>query len=195
MPTLVGVSRCALRSRLTKLVTGGSLLVLVVAVAGYPVLVRPQVDPVTHADAVVVLGGSNHDGRVQRGLELVRSGVADELVLSNPYRDPTTLTARTCRSHEPGVQITCFVPEPSTTQGEAEAIAELAQARGWTSVVVVTAVFHISRARWIIERCYDGRLSMTVPDSQPSPLQWIYQYAYQIGAYAKASVVGCTLRP
>lgn len=173
---------------------GGSLLVLAVVAAGYPVFVRPQLDPVSHADAVVVLGGSNHDGRVQRGLELVRSGVADQLVLSDPYRDPKTLTARTCRSHEPGVRITCFVPDPSTTQGEAEAIAELARARGWTNVVVVTAVFHVSRARWIIERCYDGRLSMTVPDTQPSLAQWVYQYAYQIGAYAKAAVVGCTLR-
>jgi hypothetical protein len=160
--------------------------------AGWPVVVRPQLDPVTTADAVVVLGGSDLDGRADEGLRLAESGVAAQLVLSNPYRSQQTRTAQACRGSYPGVEVTCFAPDPSTTQGEAEQIRELARARGWTSIVVVTGIYHVSRARWIISRCFDGRLTMTAPAARPGPLGWAYQYLYQAGAYAKAALTsGC----
>jgi hypothetical protein len=43
----------------------GALVVM--AVAGFPIYVRPQQDPLRAADAVVVLGGSHSGARYQRG--------------------------------------------------------------------------------------------------------------------------------
>jgi len=38
-------------------------------------------------------------------------------------------------------------PHPTTTRGEAEEIGSLARAHHWSSVLVVTSKYHISRAR------------------------------------------------
>lgn len=181
------------RTRRTLRVVGAvALAVLAVAGAGWPVLVHPQVDRVGTADAVVVLGGDDSDGRADEGLRLARAGVAGQLVLSDPYRSARTRTAAVCRGRYPGIDVTCFAPAPSTTQGEAQRIRELAQERGWTSIVVVTGVYHVSRARWIISRCFPGRISMTAPATRPGPLGWAYQYLYQSAAYVKAALrSGC----
>lgn len=185
----------ARRSPRFRVVRGlGVVVVLAIAVVagGYPVYVDPQLDPVTHADAVVVLGGSDVDGRAEHGLELVQAGVADQLVLSNPYGSARTTTARICRGSFPGIDVSCFAPDPSTTQGEAQQIRALAAERGWHDIVVVTGVYHVSRARWIISRCYDGGLTMTAPASRPTLQNWVYQYAYQTLGYAKAALrTGC----
>lgn len=167
-----------------------AVVVVVAAVigAGWPVVVAPQLDPVSTADAVVVLGGSDLDGRAEQGLKLVQAGVAGQLVLSDPYRSEQTRTAKVCRDRYPGVEVTCFAPDPSTTLGEAQQIRDLARARGWTSIVVVTSVYHVSRARWIISSCFDGRITMTAPDDRPDLLGWVYQYLYQSAAYVKAEL-------
>ena len=61
------------------------LLVGVVAgVAGYPVYVRPRVDPLRKADAILVVGGAAPQQRYRYGFELARQGWAPHLVLSNP---------------------------------------------------------------------------------------------------------------
>lgn len=165
---------------------------VVVAGAGWPVVVHPQLDPVTTADAVVVLGGSDIDGRADEGLRLVRAGVANQLVLSDPYASSTTRTAQVCRGSYPGIEVTCFAPDPSTTLGEAREIRDLARDRGWGSIVVVTGIYHVSRARWIISGCYDGRITMTAPDDRPGLGGWAYQYLYQSAGYVKAALrTGC----
>lgn len=164
------------------------VVVAAVVGAGWPVVVDPQLDPVSTADAVVVLGGSDVDGRAEQGLKLVQSGVADQLVLSDPYRSERTRTAKLCRASYPGVEITCFAPDPSTTLGEAQRIRDLARARGWRSIVVVTGVYHVSRARWIISSCFDGRITMTAPEDRPGLLEWAYQYVYQSAGYVKAAL-------
>ena len=53
--------------------------------AGYPVYVRPQVDTLRKADAILVLGGTSAGARYRYGLDLARQGWASNLVLSNPY--------------------------------------------------------------------------------------------------------------
>ena len=60
----------------------------------------------------------------------------------------------------------CFEAVPFSTQGEAETVARLARARGWSSVVVVTSTFHVTRAHMLFRRCYHGRLAMV---GAPSP--------------------------
>jgi uncharacterized SAM-binding protein YcdF (DUF218 family) len=45
-----------------------------------------------------------------------------------------------------------FVPDPSSTRGEARAVAGLAAERGWRSVLAVTSSYHVPRTRLIFAR-------------------------------------------
>jgi hypothetical protein len=115
----------------------------------------PEEDSVRQADAVVVLGG-DADHRIPRGLELVESGVARQLVLSREPGSKWDRWRRLC----PRRSVACFQADPYSTQGEAEAVARLAARRGWRSVAVVTSRYHLFRARILFDRCLDGRLAL-----------------------------------
>lgn len=75
---------------------------------------------------------------------------------------------------------------PPATRDEAREIARLAQANRWHHVVVVAPVFHLSRARMIVERCYPGDLTMIAEQASVPIRRWAYQYAYQTAGFAKA---------
>jgi hypothetical protein len=177
-----------------RLTAAAVLAVVAVAalIAGYRLYATPTTDPVSAAapaDAILALGG---DVRVAwDAYRLAEQGVAKTVVLSNPYR-PETL-ADLC-AHPPGsVPVTCFVPDPATTRGEAEELRRLVAKNGWDDVIVMTPRFHVSRARMIVRRCYQGRLAMVAAPRQYSALTWIYQFGYQTAGYAKAYLVdrGC----
>ena len=166
--------------------------VVVVAwlVACYLIVVDPTVNRATHADAVVVLGPPTKDGRLETGLTLINQGYARNLVIS--LNSPKQRRASAVCDRPPaGVSVTCFSPDPATTQGEAQHIRRLVSAQHWKTVIVVTSTYHISRARMIIERCFDGRLEMVAARSHISPLVWAYQFAYQTGGYLKAAFSSC----
>ena len=117
-----------------------------------PALDRPQ-----HADAVIVLAG-DRTPRLDRGLALIRAGVAHTLVISDG-RDPLWPAAnRLCAHGGEGFRVVCFLPEPYSTRGEARGFARLARENGWTSVVIATSTFHVTRARLLFRRCFDGRV-------------------------------------
>lgn len=164
----------------------GMLVLLAAAVltgaAGYPVYVRPQVDDLRPADAILVVGGDAPQGRYRHGLELARQGWAPLLVLSNPGGQMD----RHCAGSEPGVRIECFEPQPRTTRGEARALRRMANERGWRTVIVVTYPPHVSRARYIMGRCFDGELVMTAAPTRLSPAGWAWMYLYQSAGFAKA---------
>jgi uncharacterized SAM-binding protein YcdF (DUF218 family) len=133
--------------------------VLLVAwlVVGYLVIADPTVNHPRHADAVVVLGPPDNNGRVDTALSLIRQHVATNLVISvmsERQRQAKSL----CTAPQEGFNVTCFQPHPATTRGEAEHVRDPARQHGWTSVVVVTSTYHVSRARMIFQRCLDGRL-------------------------------------
>lgn len=113
-----------------------------------------------HADAVVVLSGSEQ--RLPVGLRLVRERVAPVLVLSagSEAEEIDPRISRLCSGSGGLVprRPLCFEADPSSTRGEARAIARLARRRGWDELVVVTSGFHVFRARRVLERCYRGRL-------------------------------------
>ncbi len=69
----------------------------VAGVAGYALFTRPHVDPLTKADAIVVLGG-DQDGRIDYGLELARQGYADTLVIADSYPPDYPVIRRACAS-------------------------------------------------------------------------------------------------
>lgn len=155
-------------------------------VAGYPVYVRPQVDAVRKADAILVLGGSSSGMRYRYGLDLARQGLAPVLVLSNPYGSEEPFVNGLCKTPQEDLHIECFVPDPTTTLGEGRELRRLASERGWGTVIVVTSVPHISRARYIIGKCFDGELIMAASPTRLGPVGWTWMYLYQTAGYLKA---------
>jgi hypothetical protein len=133
---------------------------LVLAVVFAAVTARLFVWPVTHQpaspDAVVVLSG-DHGERLPRALDLIRRGTAGILVLNGT---PDSLTViRLCQ--EPHLfEVVCLRPRIDNTRTEAEAAGELAAARGWDTIVVVTSTQHVTRARLHFDRCVRARVLM-----------------------------------
>lgn len=158
-------------------------MLLAVALA-YPVYVRPQIDPIQKADAVLILGGPSY-ARYGYGLELGSQEWAPTVVLSNPNgaRDPWLTEQCTLpRTYE----LLCFAPDPPTTKGEGRELARLASERGWRTVIVVTFRPHVSRARYILHQCFGGRLIMAEPGDPLSAGRWVAEYVYQTVGYVRA---------
>ncbi len=167
-----------------------AVLGMLAAGAGYPVYVRPRVDAVRHADAILVLGGSAAGPRYRYGLELARQGWAPTLVLSNPYGGSQPFVDALCRTPQPRLHVECFVPDPHTTLGEGRALRRLARERRWGTVIVVTSVPHVSRARYIIGKCFDGELVMAATPARLGVFGWTAMYVYQTAGYVKSAVQG-----
>ena len=125
------------------------------------------------------------NGRVDTALSLIRQHVAGSLVVSVPS-DSQRRAMPLCTAPQDGFSVNCFQPHPATTRGEAAHARDLARQHGWTSVVVVTSTYHVSRARMIFNRCLDGKLYLVAARRGISMLTWAYQYLYQTGAYVKA---------
>jgi len=171
--------------RIRRLQAWAALLLMAVVVAGLPVYVRPQIDQLRHADAILVLGGFGEE-RYDYGLDLGVQGWAPTVVLSNPIEanDPKTTDLCAAPTSRPKVQ--CFVPHPGTTKGEARELRRLASQYGWRTVIVVTFRPHISRARFILEQCFDGDLVMVASPARISVPRWAFEYVYQTAGYARA---------
>ncbi|MEQ8839655.1 MAG: ElyC/SanA/YdcF family protein [Acidimicrobiales bacterium] len=152
--------------------------------------VHPQTDDPGTADAIFVLGGGGD--RVGFAVDLVREGVASEVVFASVYvEDEGVWAARPCNGRAPrnladGVTFECREPEPGTTRGEARMLRDLATERGWETVVVVASTDQITRARRLIERCWDGEIRLTGPDHfDPWPVRALYEW----GAGIKATLL------
>lgn len=174
------------RARNVWLVLGVALVVLIAGL--WPVYVRPRVDAPARADAILVLGGA-HDGREKLGLRLASAGYAPRVLFSDPYED-SALMNRICHSRY-SFQVTCFDPSPRTTRGEGRELAGLAAAENWHRVIVITFTPHISRARYILGKCWDGELLMVDPEPHISIRRWAYDYVYQSAGYLKAFFEDC----
>jgi uncharacterized SAM-binding protein YcdF (DUF218 family) len=155
------------------------LLLIAAAVAGLPVYVRPQIDPLRHADAILVLGGIAED-RYHFGMGLGEQGWAPTVVLSVDQE-----RTRFCAKPHPRYTLRCVIADPATTRGEAQELHRMAADYGWRTVIVVTFRPHISRARFTLERCFDGNLVMVANPEHLSVLEWAHQYAYQTAGYVR----------
>ncbi|HVL67305.1 MAG TPA: YdcF family protein [Vicinamibacterales bacterium] len=128
-------------------------------------------EPLDRADALVVLGGAD----VERWLEAVdlhREGYAPRIVLSPGFDDPLgdRLRARGIRfprmidiQREAMLQL--GTPEEAiellpgaydNTAHEAAGARRLAEARGWTRVIVVTSKYHTRRTQYAFRREFRG---------------------------------------
>ncbi|QEN15631.1 YdcF family protein [Mycolicibacterium sp. ELW1] len=183
------------RRALAILVAVGVSVAGILAVTGYFLFTRPHVDPLSKADAIVVLGGEN-DGRLEYGLNLARQGYASTVVLSNAYSaTPADLGdfEHACASGTPSITVLCFIPDPFTTRGEAMYVARLAKEHNWTHVIVVSWNYHMVRARYIFHQCFGGDVTMN-PVPRPydfTPWRWAAEYVYQYAGFVKAVLLGC----
>jgi len=156
-------------------------------IACFLVVVEPTVNKPTKVDAILVLGPPDVDGRVAKALDLARQRYAGTVVISTESDKQRQLKSA-CRNDNPAFQVICFQPSPATTRGEAEEIGRLAKAHHWTSIMVVTSIYHVSRARLIVERCLPTRVEMVAAPGKPSVGEWAYQFLYQTGGFVKALV-------
>lgn len=160
---------------------------------------EPRLDAPRASDAVLVLGPPDST-RVAEAEDLVyHQHIAKTLVISvpdsEPYDSPETVAyydaRKFCEPHE-GVEVICFKPNPSTTQGEAIELRKLAEERGWDTVTAVTFTQHITRSRMILSRCYAGELRMSSVDFQLSGKALLMQYVHQSAGFVKAWLTpGC----
>jgi uncharacterized SAM-binding protein YcdF (DUF218 family) len=132
-------------------------------------------------DAIVVPGGPGN--RIAAAILLAERGRVRYLILSEGEPVPPHL----CGSHVGGTTVLCFMPNPDSTQGEAEATARLAREYGFRSIVLVTTPDQSWRAELRFVRCYGGKIyAVTTP--LPKHL-WPLIIGYQWAATLKAEIV------
>ena len=179
------------RRCIRRLVVSVCLLLIAAVIGGLPVYVRPQIDPLRHADAILILGGDGYR-RYPFGFELGQQGWAPKVVVSNPNGPDDPWLTNYCATPHPGLDLHCFVPDPPTTKGEGRELRRLAAQYGWRTVIVVTFRPHISRARFILEHCFDGDLVMVASPAHISLPRWAFEYVYQTAGYVRAALQpGC----
>ncbi len=149
-----------------------------------------DVDQPRRADAIFVLG-PYLDPRASQAIELAqRLGV--EHVAYSVGDTPGQIDGGRCVDVPRGIQVTCFVPSPYTTRGEARELRKLAAARHWKSVIVLAPRAQISRAQMLIDRCYSGKVQMVRTPDTYGASDWAYEFVHQSGGVAKALVEpGC----
>ena len=144
-------------------------------VGGLPVYVRPQIDQLRRADAILVLGGYGKARYDWGWASKPRDGHRPSCCLTR-----TSVALRTQISN-------CIASShPPTTKGEAKELRRLAEQYGWRTVIVVTFRPHISRARFILEQCFDGDLILLASPTHISATRWAYEYVYQTAGYLRA---------
>jgi uncharacterized SAM-binding protein YcdF (DUF218 family) len=169
------------------------IFVVDMSISGYLLFANAGVDTVQRADAIIVLGGE-HDGREDYGLRLAREGWASTVVMSNSYGPDDPIMRRVCHDTS-DIKVICRRPEPFTTRGEAIFTRQLADARSWSKVIVISWRYHLPRARLIFRQCFSDQPGSVVMTAVPrryqySPLEWEFVYAYQFGGLAKAIALG-----
>jgi uncharacterized SAM-binding protein YcdF (DUF218 family) len=169
--------------RRRRIVIGAGLLVVVgLVVASIPLFVWPGAGTPPHADAIVMFNGAGD--RLRTAERLAWAHVAPNLVVSRG--SSYWVQDNRCAAQIPGVKVTCFEPDPSTTQGEAEFVAGLAARNHWRSIVLVSSRPQQWRARLRLDRCFDGRIHPV--NSGLAAIRWPGAVLYEWLAMAKALI-------
>ncbi|MFE3546868.1 YdcF family protein [Nocardia sp. NPDC059177] len=168
------------------LLLGVLVTALAVVLAGRPVVMAPQRDPVRPADVIVVLGGGA-DESYDVGIELAERGMAPEVLISQADGADDPRMDRYCGGRF-RFRVACFVPDTERTDGEAREIVRRATIYGWRHLIVVTATADISRTRYLVGRCFDGELTLVAGATGSGPKYWAWMYARQSAGYIRAFV-------
>lgn len=170
----------ARRRKLGRLLLGtvATILILVIAVPAGLVLVPRSDDPV-HSDVIMTVGPP-FDARLALADRMMRAGMADQLVVATYDDQHERDTVAMCNEPQP-YRVHCFTPEPYTTQGEAQAMARMAEENGWRSVQVITFAPHVNRVRALMNRCYSGKLRVVQSRDYYGP----YETLHHMGGWLK----------
>jgi uncharacterized SAM-binding protein YcdF (DUF218 family) len=163
------------------------LLAVWVALAG---VVLIDAEPPTRADAIIVLAGNAPD-RLPWAEALRTQGYAGLIVVSDEPVNTHGLDTTWRALHEAGVSapelpdsalIVLTDPPPESTIDEARRDAEILQARGLHSALLVTDAFH-SRRAWLLFRAAFAHRGLTVR-SVPAPdqLDLAHWWAHPVAA-------------
>lgn len=164
-------------------------------VAAEALIVRSEL---THADALVVLGGSStYLERTHRAAQLFHEGRAPRIILTNDNsrsgwsaeeeRNPLFVErayAELTRLGVPLGKIEVVPGQVSTTYDEAVRVHQYAHERGLQSILVVTSAYQSRRALWTFRRVFKGSniaigLDPVAPGEQsPSSTTW---WRYRLG--------------
>ncbi len=173
-----------------RVATGVLLILLVVAITGLRWVVTPSSGDASSApqsDAVVLFVGGRGE-RLEAALGLMRDRAAAVLVIPNGALNGWPEANALC-SQPQAFEVLCPNPDPDTTIGEAHEIASLASERGWESMVMVTSRYHVSRARLLLERCFDGDLYAIGAETDLSFSDWSARAWHEWWANLDAHVV------
>lgn len=170
--------------------TAGVLMLLIAAVvvAGVPLFVSPPAQKITDADLVYVIGPPRAP-RTALARALQDNGTAPTILISTSLVGGFTAERMSMCKRE---GVVCEHPEPYTTKGEAALLSRFAPEHGVTHTIVVTFTPHVTRARYIFAKCYDGDVTVVGVDQHLDLAEWIYQYAYQSAALVKAWLTPCS---
>ncbi len=179
------------------MVVGAAVVAVGALAACLRLYVFPAHDEPRDVDAVYVIGPPT-DARMAVAEDMIARGMSDTLVISlveDDARDRARWkrAAELCDSAgEQPFSVLCSQPDPFTTRGEARWLRALADERGWESAAVITITPHLTRARVIMRRCWDGDIAYVDSGERLAPWYWLYHFAYQSAAFVKVSLEdGC----
>jgi uncharacterized SAM-binding protein YcdF (DUF218 family) len=143
---------------------------------GWLLLMNDDDELPNDADAVVVLEGSERS--LPMGQALVGGGIAPTLVVSTARNTRDKRRKALCR--KPPDDVVCIVSGPFTTGGELQAIAKVARAKAWDTVVVVAPSYLSVRLDRVFGRCAEKARVVQVDVEEPwwrdaiaIPLEWV----------------------
>jgi uncharacterized SAM-binding protein YcdF (DUF218 family) len=141
-------------------------LIATLGVASYSLYLYGQIrasavrDEAQPADAIVVLGAAQYNGRpspvlkarLDHALQLYSNGLAQNIITTGSYgADPNFSEAEVGRKYlvKLGADMTHIVTEQGsgTTYDSIQAVSGLLKAKGWTKAIVVSDGFHLFRAK------------------------------------------------
>jgi uncharacterized SAM-binding protein YcdF (DUF218 family) len=112
-------------------------------------------DPLTHADAIVVLGG-NHQTRAPAAADLYRRGLANKVLVSN-WSDCESNRAALLKLGVPASAIEAFGKTQKNTREEAIALREWAEQNAASVFAIPSEPFMARRVQWIFRREFSDR--------------------------------------
>ena len=120
-----------------------------------------QSDKLEKADAIAVFSGDNGP-RTERGVELLKEGYADYLILSGGkvYDDVTMAELMKNHAIKLGVDESKILidDESATTNENADFTADIIEENNFKSVIVVTSDYHTRRSKLAMEKALEDTL-------------------------------------
>ena len=176
----------------TQAAVGGAVVVaLVIHLATVMWILKPgQGDP-PRSDAIVVMVGGRGE-RLAVTRELATAGVADHVVVAASNSPSSSTYRRLCDGEfTVDAELHC-IPAVSDTRAEARALARYAESQGWTSIIVVTSSYHVTRASLLVERCFSGTVHRAARTPDIGPGVWFGLALHEWGGLIESQVKrGC----